>query len=76
MAASDVGYGGINYPVDECRACAFSGVFNESCPQCGSSDIRRIRRITGYLSTDDRFNEAKRDELKERRPHFAPREQQ
>ncbi|MEW5786012.1 MAG: anaerobic ribonucleoside-triphosphate reductase, partial [Bacillota bacterium] len=27
MAAADVGYGGINYPVDECRACAFSGVF-------------------------------------------------
>ncbi len=76
MAASDVGYGGINYPVDECRSCAFSGVFNESCPQCGSTAIRRIRRITGYLSTDDRFNEAKRYELKDRRPHFAPRERQ
>jgi len=76
MAASDVGYGGINFPVDECRACAFSGVFNESCPQCGSTAIRRIRRITGYLSTDDRFNEAKRYELKDRRPHFAPRDAQ
>ena len=74
MAASDVGYGGINYPVDECLACAFSGVFNESCPQCGSTAIRRIRRITGYLSTDDRFNESKRYELKDRRAHFGPRE--
>jgi len=36
MAASDVGYGGINYPVDECRACAFSGVFNESCPSAAA----------------------------------------
>ncbi len=70
MALSDVGYGGVNFPVDECRACTFSGVFNESCPQCGSTDIRRIRRITGYLSTDDRFNEAKRCELKDRRSHF------
>ncbi|NMD43240.1 MAG: hypothetical protein GYA86_08045, partial [Firmicutes bacterium] len=64
------------YPIDECRDCSFSGVFNESCPRCGSSAIRRIRRITGYLSTDDRFNAAKRGELKERRPHFTPREQQ
>lgn len=76
MAASDVGYGGINFPIDECRACAFSGVFSDSCPQCGSSDIRRIRRITGYLSTDDRFNEAKKYELRNRRPHFMPREGQ
>lgn len=75
MAASDVGYGGINYPVDECRSCAFSGVFGESCPQCGSTAIRRIRRITGYLTTDDRFNEAKRSELKDRRPHFRPRKE-
>ncbi len=73
MAASDVGYGGINYPVDECRGCAFSGVFEQNCPRCGSGEIRRIRRITGYLSTEDRFNEAKRIELKDRRPHFAPR---
>jgi ribonucleoside-triphosphate reductase (formate) len=73
MAASDVGYGGINYPVDECRSCAFSGVFEQNCPHCGSGEIRRIRRITGYLSTEERFNEAKRTELKDRRPHFAPR---
>lgn len=73
MAASDVGYGGINYPVDECRSCAFSGVFEKNCPRCGSGVIRRIRRITGYLSTEERFNEAKRIELKDRRPHFSPR---
>ena len=59
MALSDVGYGGVNFPVDECRACTFSGAFNESCPSA-AFDIRRIRCITGYLSTDDRFNEAKR----------------
>jgi ribonucleoside-triphosphate reductase len=70
MAASDVGYGGINYPVDECRVCAYSGVFASNCPGCGSGEIRRIRRITGYLSTEDRFNEAKRIELKDRRSHF------
>ena len=69
MAASDMGYGGINYPVDECRGCGSSGVFNCTCPGCGSGDIRRIRRITGYLSTEERFNSAKQAELKDRRPH-------
>jgi len=73
MAAADVGYGGINYPLDECRICSHSGVFNGSCPQCGSSEIRHIRRITGYLSTDERFNEAKLNELRDRRVHFGPR---
>ena len=73
MAASDVGYGGINFPLDECCSCAFSGVIEGECPRCGSEEIRRIRRITGYLSTENRFNEAKRSELKDRRPHFMPR---
>ena len=71
MAASDVGYGGINYPLDECRSCSYSGVLNRECPECGSPDIRRIRRITGYLSTDERFNEAKYSELMDRRVHIA-----
>jgi len=74
MAESDIGYGGINYPLDECRICAHNGVFNGSCPQCGSPDIRHIRRITGYLSTDERFNHAKLSELKDRRVHFTPRD--
>ncbi len=73
MAASDVGYGGVNFPIDECRSCNHSGIIDFQCPQCGSSDIRRIRRITGYLSTSDRFNPAKYSELQDRRPHFTPR---
>ncbi|MCL5982812.1 MAG: anaerobic ribonucleoside-triphosphate reductase [Firmicutes bacterium] len=69
MAASDMGYGGINYPIDECRSCGLSGILHDGCPGCGSGDIRRIRRITGYLSTEERFNSAKQAELKDRRPH-------
>ena len=34
------------------------------------SDIRRVRRITGYLSTVDRFNDAKKEELEERVVHL------
>lgn len=70
MAESDMGYGGINYPVDFCCNCGLQGVINEpNCPRCGSADIRRIRRITGYLSTIDRFNDGKVEELKHRLPH-------
>ncbi len=72
MAASDFGYGGINFPIDECRSCSHNGVFSGDCPECGSPNIRRIRRITGYLSTDERFNEAKFSELKDRRVHYKP----
>jgi len=33
------------------------------------SSIKRVRRITGYLSTVDRFNDAKRAELADRVTH-------
>ncbi len=70
MRDSDMGYGGINYPVDFCTNCSLTGVFNEDlCPRCGSMNIRRVRRITGYLSTTDRFNDSKLSELKDRIPH-------
>lgn len=72
MAASDMGYVGINFPIDECLACGYRGIFEEDCPSCGSGLIRRVRRITGYLSTVDRFNDAKRAELADRRPHKQP----
>lgn len=70
MAEADMGYAGINFPIDECRICGQSGLFDDTCPSCGSSDIRRVRRITGYLSTVDRFNDAKVSELRDRRAHL------
>jgi ribonucleoside-triphosphate reductase (formate) len=70
MAKAGIGYGGINFPIDECLTCGFSGVIEDECPVCSSSNIRSIRRITGYLSTVDRFNDAKKAELKDRRPHM------
>lgn len=70
MGQVGVGYGGINFPIDECRVCGYSGLIESECPSCGSQDIRRIRRITGYLSTVDRFNYAKQSELKDRQAHI------
>jgi anaerobic ribonucleoside-triphosphate reductase len=69
MAENDMGYVGINFPVDECRGCGARGIFPENCPECGTYDIRRVRRITGYLSTVDRFNDAKQAELRDRKAH-------
>ncbi|AQS58420.1 anaerobic ribonucleoside-triphosphate reductase [Desulforamulus ferrireducens] len=36
------------------------------------SNIKRVRRITGYLSTIDRFNDTKQDELEDRVVHNFP----
>jgi ribonucleoside-triphosphate reductase len=71
MASVGIGYGGINFPIDECPVCGNHGVIEGNCPVCGSAEIRRIRRITGYLSTVDRFNDAKQQELHDRRPHAS-----
>lgn len=71
MCDSDVGYAGINFPVDFCDSCGRLGVIDtECCPQCGEASVRRVRRITGYLSTVDRFNDSKQAELKNRVSHF------
>lgn len=70
MSECDIGYAGVNFPIDECRMCGHSGIIEEDyCENCGGEDIRRIRRITGYLSTVDRFNDAKKSELNMRVKH-------
>ncbi|NLW45402.1 MAG: anaerobic ribonucleoside-triphosphate reductase [Syntrophomonadaceae bacterium] len=70
MRNCDMGYAGINFPIDFCESCGLLGVIDqEKCPKCGGDEIKRVRRITGYLSTVDRFNDAKIAELKNRRPH-------
>lgn len=70
MKDSGIGYGSINHPVDRCRKCGFEAVIYDSCPICGSHDISRIRRITGYLVGDlDSWNSAKRAEEHDRVKH-------
>ncbi len=70
MRESDMGYSAINFPVDFCTSCSLLGVIEgDTCPRCGSAFIRRVRRITGYLSTTDRFNDAKLAELSDRVVH-------
>jgi ribonucleoside-triphosphate reductase len=70
MAEADMGYAAVNFPVDICRDCGFNGLVGENgCPKCQSRNISRVRRITGYLSTLDMFNDSKLAEVKHRKVH-------
>ncbi|MCX7970000.1 MAG: anaerobic ribonucleoside-triphosphate reductase [Negativicutes bacterium] len=45
MQKSDVGYAGINFPIDFCESCKFIGVIEQdSCPNCGGETRRRRMR--------------------------------
>ncbi len=76
MKESGIGYGSINHPVDRDPVCGYTGIINDTCPNCGRQEndgkpnFERIRRITGYLvGTVDRFNNAKQAEVKDRVKH-------
>lgn len=71
MHDKNVGYGAINHPVDRCLNCSYEGSFNDDkCPLCGSSEINKIRRITGYLVGGmDRWNSYKKAEERDRIKH-------
>lgn len=76
MKEQGIGYGSINHPVDRDPICGYTGIIGETCPYCGRSEkvdgipFERIRRITGYLvGTLDRFNDAKRAEVRDRVKH-------
>lgn len=70
MHDEGIGYGSINHPVDTCHSCGYHGVIYGKCPICGSDNILRMRRITGYLTGDlSTWNSAKRAEEKDRVKH-------
>ncbi|MBZ4654129.1 MAG: nrdD [Peptococcaceae bacterium] len=72
MYEADMGYAAVNFPVDICKECGFNGVIEtDTCPKCGSQgNISRIRRITGYLSSLEFFNQSKIAEEKSRKVHM------
>jgi ribonucleoside-triphosphate reductase len=66
----DIPYLAFNFPIDSCLDCGHQGEFNDRCPECGSTNIQQLRRVTGYLTTDYRkFNEGKQDEVLHRFKH-------
>lgn len=43
----DIPYFAINVPNDLCLNCGYTDEIGEECPQCGCTDIQRLRRVTG-----------------------------
>lgn len=67
----DIPYFAINVPNDMCADCGYTDEINDECPMCGSTNIRRLRRVTGYLTGDytTAFNEGKQEEVSLRTRH-------
>jgi ribonucleoside-triphosphate reductase len=67
----DIPYFAINVPNDICNDCGYTDEIGEKCPQCGSKNIQRLRRVTGYLTGDYKtaFNYGKQKETEDRVKH-------
>ncbi len=72
MDKYNMGYCSVNHNRNRCMDCGYEDASQhlEKCPQCGSHNIDRLQRITGYLvGTTDRWNSAKLAELRDRVVH-------
>ena len=67
----DIPYFAINVPNDTCNECGWTGEIENECPECGSKDIQRLRRVTGYLTGNytTAFNYGKQKEVEDRFKH-------
>lgn len=72
MDKYNIGYGSINHNRNRCLDCSYEDASAnlEVCPVCGSNNIDKLQRITGYLvGTTDRWNSGKLAELHDRVTH-------
>ncbi len=72
MDKYNIGYGSVNHDRNRCMTCGYEDAQEnlDECPKCGSHDIDKLQRITGYLvGTTDRWNNAKLAELNDRIVH-------
>ena len=67
----DIPYFALNIPVDTCLNCGYTDELNDACPMCGSTNIQRLRRVTGYLTGNYKtaFNKGKIQETEMRYKH-------
>lgn len=66
----DIPYLAFNFPIDSCLKCGYQGEIEYNCPRCGNTEIQRLRRVTGYLTSDfRRFNAGKIAECLDRVKH-------
>ena len=72
MDKYDIGYCSVNHNRNRCMNCSYEDAQQELevCPKCGSENIDKLQRITGYLvGTTERWNKAKLAELNDRVIH-------
>ena len=72
MDKNNIGYCSVNHNRNRCMNCGYEDAQQEltECPKCGSTDIDKLQRITGYLvGTTERWNKAKLAELNDRIIH-------
>ncbi len=72
MDKYDIGYSSVNHNRNRCMDCGYEDAAENltACPKCGSGNIDKLQRITGYLvGTTDRWNNAKLAELRDRVIH-------
>ena len=73
LRAMELGfYEGVNLALCYCEDCGYQQIEMDVCPNCGSVHITKIDRMNGYLGYtrvhgDTRYNEAKNDEIKDRK---------
>ena len=67
----DIPYFAINVPNDTCVDCGYCDEIDDECPMCGSTNIQRLRRVTGYLTGNytTAFNKGKQQEVELRTKH-------
>ena len=72
----DIPYFAVNVPNDTCLDCGYCDEFNNKCPECGSTNIQQLRRVTGYLTGNYKtaFNYGKQKEVEERVKHTGQME--
>ncbi len=72
MDKYNIGYCSVNHNRNRCMDCGFENAKEglKKCPSCGSENIDKLQRITGYLvGTTSRWNSGKLAELKDRVVH-------
>lgn len=72
MDKYNMGYASVNHNRNRCLKCGYENASAKIlvCSKCGSDEIDRLQRITGYLvGTTDRWNSAKLAELNDRITH-------
>lgn len=72
----DIPYFAVNVPNDTCLDCGYCDEFNNKCPECGSTHIQQLRRVTGYLTGNYKtaFNYGKQKEVEARVKHTGQME--